>query len=440
MSDTSSPPDAGALDRLLGAEARRPAWRRPGPWLLLALLLAALAAGGWWLGNRQQAEGPSYVSTPLARGNLAITVTATGTLQPTRSVAIGSELSGTVTRVLVDVNDVVKKGQLLVELDTARLQDAVRGAEAELASALARVQQAQATRTESEAALARLDELARVSGGKLPSRADHDAARATAERARADLASAQAAVNQARATLSTNQTSLSKAQIRSPIDGVVLARNVEPGYAVAASLQAVTLFTLAEDLKQLRLSVNVDEADVAQVQAGQSARFTVAAQPGRQYPAKVTRVAFGSTITDNVVTYTTLLDVANEDLSLRPGMTATASVAARERRDVWLVPNSALRYSPQGVGARGGAGGSAGSSGGGIVAKLLPRPPGAGGAPRTASPSRQAGEATIWVLREGKPAPLRVRTGLSDGRQTEVSGEGLQAGLPVITDQGSGTR
>lgn len=433
MTDTPAA-DANALARLLGAEAQRPWWRRSGLWLLIAALLLAAGGTAWWRSSRQQAAAPQYATTALARGNLAITVTATGTLQPTRSVAIGSELSGTVTRVLVDVNDVVKKGQLLVELDTAKLQDAVTVARAELSSAQARVRQAVATRTETSAALARLDDLARASGGKLPSRAEHDSARAMLERAQADLGAAEASVAQARATLSTSQTNLGKAAIRSPIDGVVLARNVEPGYAVAASLQAVTLFTLAEDLKRLRLSVNVDEADVAQVQAAQSARFTVAAQLGRQYPASVTRVAFGSTITDNVVTYTTLLDVSNEDLSLRPGMTATASIAARQRQDVWLVPNSALRYSPPSATA------AAATGGGGIVSKLMPRPPGAGGAPRSATPSRQTGEGTLWVLREGQPASLRVRTGLSDGRQTEVSGVGLQAGLAIITDQSGGAR
>ncbi|MBI5255034.1 MAG: efflux RND transporter periplasmic adaptor subunit [Burkholderiales bacterium] len=427
--NSPSPPDAAALSTLLGEGAHRPWWRRAGVWIVGAAVLLLAGGGLWWRSSSQQAQAPRYITTPLARGALAITVTANGTLQPTRSVAIGSELSGTVTRVLVDVNDVVKKGQLLVELDTAKLKDAVAGARADLAAAQARQRQSAASVAEARAALARQDELARLSGGRLPSRAEHDAARATLARAVADEAGAQAAIDQSKASLSTTETNLGKAAIRAPIDGVVLTRNVEPGYAVAASLQAVTLFTLAEDLSRLRLSVNVDEADVAQVHAGQPARFTVSAQPGRQYPATVTRVAFGSTITDNVVTYTTLLDVANADLSLRPGMTATATIAAKEKRDVWLVPNSALRYSPASAG-----GARAASGGAGIVSKLVPRPPGAG-TPRAATASRGAGEATIWVLREGTPVSLRVQKGLSDGRNTEVSGEGLAAGLAVITDQ-----
>jgi HlyD family secretion protein len=426
--------ESAALGALLGDEAAgRPWWRRATVWISAAVVLAAVAGLLAWQAGTRDAQTPRYVTTPLSRGNVAVTVTANGTLQPTRSVAIGSELSGTVSRVLVDVNDVVKKGQLLVELDTAKLQDAQAAARADLASAEARQRQAAATVTEARAALGRLEELARLSGGKLPSQAELDAAKATLARAVADQGAAQATVSQARANASTAGTNLGKAAIRSPIDGVVLTRAVEPGYAVAASLQAVTLFTLAEDLSQLRLSVNVDEADVGQVKAGQNARFTVAAQPGRQYPATVTRVAYGSTITDNVVTYTTLLDVENKDLSLRPGMTATATIAAQEKTNVWVVPNSALRFSPDTADAA-----ERGASGarGGIIGKLLPAPRGMGGR-RGAGGAREAAGATgrIWVLKEGQPVALTVRKGVSDGRQTEVSGEGLVEGLPVITDQ-----
>ncbi|WP_284616527.1 efflux RND transporter periplasmic adaptor subunit [Aquabacterium humicola] len=430
----SSREEAAALGAVLGDAAHRPWWKHTTVWLIAAALLAAIAGLAWWNQSNQAAQAPRYVTTPLARGNLAVTVTANGTLQPTRSVAIGSELSGTVARVLVDVNDTVKKGQLLVELDTAKLQDAQAASRADLAAAEARQRQAAATVTEATAALGRLDELARLSGGKLPSKAELDAARATLARANADAGSAQAAVTQARANLSTAQTNLGKAAIRSPIDGVVLSRSVEPGYAVAASLQAVTLFTLAEDLSKLKLSVNVDEADVGQVKAGQNARFTVAAQPGRQYPATVTRVAYGSTTTDNVVTYTTLLDVANADLSLRPGMTATATIAAQERRGVWLVPNSALRFSPADSAA---AAGGRSSSDPGILGRLLPRAPGLGGrrGGNNADVRGGTGEGRIWVLRGGQAVQLKVSKGLSDGRHTEVSGEGLAEGLPVITDQ-----
>lgn len=431
--------DPTDLQTLL-ATGHRPWWKRASTWLVALLLLALAGGAAWWQQQADSQAAPRYLTQPVVRGNLAVTITATGTLQPTRSVAVGSELSGTVTRVLVDVNDRVKKGQLLVELDRAKLADAVSGARAELQAANARRQQAEVSLQEARANAARLDEVARLSGGKLPAAADLDSARAAADRAAADLASATASIAQAAASLSTAETSLAKAAIRSPIDGVVLARNVEPGNAVAASLQAVTLLTLAEDLASMKLSVNVDEADVAQVQAGQRARFTVAAQPGRDYPATVARVAFGSTTTDNVVTYTTQLDVDNADLSLRPGMTATATIATTERSGVLLVPNSALRFTPVGAAA---AAGPAASSSGSLVSKLMPRPPGMGARRSGAGGPREAngngGSATLWVLPNGQPAgqpvKLDVRRGLSDGRQTEVAGEGLAEGLAVIVDQ-----
>ncbi|MCX7691991.1 MAG: efflux RND transporter periplasmic adaptor subunit, partial [Tepidimonas taiwanensis] len=353
------------------------------------------------------------------------TVSANGTLQPVRAVNIGSELSGTVREVLVDVNDRVRKGQVLVVLDTAKLQDQVNSARAALASAEAQVALADASAREAAAQLARLEEVARLSGGKVPSAAELDAARAALERARATQGTARAAVEQARATLSTNETNLAKASIRSPIDGVVLSRNVEPGNAVAASLQAVTLMTIAQDLRQLKLDVAVDEADVGNVREGQPATFTVSAYPRRRYPATVGRIAYGATKTDNVVTYTATLDVDNADQSLRPGMTATANIRAVERKDVLLVPNTALRFTPSEA--------PAASSGGGLAGLLLPKPPSVGR--KTVRLDNRGGPRQIWVLREGRPVALPVTVGISDGRLTEVSGEGVEEGLPVIVEQ-----
>ena len=211
---------------------------------------------------------------------------------------------------------------------------------------------------------------------------------------------ARASVNDAQAALSTDEINLSKASIRAPSDGVILTRNVDPGNAVAASLQAVTLFTIAEDLKQLRLQVNVDEADVGSVTAGQKATFTVSAYPGRKYPAAITRVAFGSTTTDNVVTYVTYLDVDNTDLSLRPGMTATATITATQRNDVLLVPNTALRFEP----ASGAGPAQRPAAKGGIVASLTPRFP---GAVRAAPPRRREhgdGAPGLGAARRGRRA------------------------------------
>lgn len=301
------------------AEPALVAWyRRPTVWAGVTIILL-LGVGIWyWQARRAASALPSYTTQVVARGNLTLRVTANGTIQPTRSINIGSELSGTVLKVNVDVNDVIKKGQVLVELDPSKLRDQVLRSKAALAAANAKVAQTGATIKEAKATLNRLKEVARLSGGKVPSKTELDTGRATLVRALGDDASARAGVNDARAALSTDQINLSKASISAPEDGVVLTRNVDPGNAVAASFQAVTLFTVAEDLTKLRLWVYVDEADVGAVKIGQDATFTVSAYPTRNFPARITRVGFGSTITDNVVTYLTYLDVDNSDLSLRP--------------------------------------------------------------------------------------------------------------------------
>ena len=416
------------------AEPAAPVWyRRPALWAGL-LLLVLIAAGLWYWQERQVANAaPSYTTQTVARGNLTLTVIANGTLQPTRSMNIGSELSGTVLKVNVDVNDRIKKGQALVELDTAKLRDQILRSRATLAAANAKVAQTVATVKEAKAGLARLEEVARLSGGKVPSKTELDTGRAMLERAIADEASARANVNDAEAALSTDQINLSKASIRAPSDGVVLTRSVEPGNAVAASLQAVTLFTIAEDLTQLRLQVYVDEADVGSVKVDQEARFTVSAYANRQYPARITRVAYGSTITDNVVTYLTYLDVDNRDLSLRPGMTATATITATQRQDVLLVPNSALRFEPTAADAGQPAAGS------GIVASLMPpRRPISRTRKSAAAKASTAAARQVWVLPEGGEGPavaVAVKPGISDGRMTEITGGDLEAGMQVITDQ-----
>lgn len=418
------------VQSLLGDD-RPPRWfQRRSLWAGVAV--AALVIGGFmvWQSRQQAKAAPVFVTEALKKGDITLTVSANGTLQPTRSVNIGSELSGTVKRVTVDVNDRVKAGQVLVELDTAKLLDQVEQSRAALASAQAQLAQAGATVKEARATLARYEEVARLSGGKVPSATELDSARAALERAVASENAARAGVAQARATLSTNETNLSKASIRSPINGVVLSRSVDPGNAVAASLQAVTLFSVAEDLTQLKLDVAVDEADVGNVKVDQKATFTVSAFPARRYPATINRVAYGSTKTDNVVTYTTTLNVDNADLSLRPGMTAAATIVAREAKDVLVVPNTALRFSPASAN-----GAAAPSSGGSILSKMMPRPPSTA-RPKTAGTDRRGGgPRQIWVLQGGQPVAIQVKTGISDGRNTEVSGEGLKEGMAVITEQ-----
>lgn len=405
--------------------------------IVLAVFIVGLA--GWLLWGRAaktNSQGAQFATEPLRRGDLSLTITATGNLEPTNKVTIGSELSGTTLEVYVDTNDQVTKGEPLAKLDTHKLAQQTERSRASLNSAKARVNQAQATLKESEASLGRQQTLYRLSGGKAPSKAEMDTAIAVAERARADVASAEAVVAEAEAEVKANETDLAKAMIRSPIDGIVLSRSLEPGQTVAASFTAPELFVIAENLSQMKLKVAVAEADIGRVAKGQKATFTVDAWPDRSYTADVTKVEFGSAVTDNVVTYETELQVSNDDLSLRPGMTATANIRVAEAKGVMLVPAAALRFDPSA--SRGPAAGAAGPPKKTFVQTLMPGPSRRGTRPRPAAdgenrPARRAsGSARIWVLRDGKPESIPVKTGLSDGRHTEVSGEGLSEGLPVI--------
>jgi HlyD family secretion protein len=403
-----------------GAPASR-RWR----WLIGAVLIALLLAlaYGWRQSSRLQVA-PAYRTEAAQRGDLNVTVSATGNVQPTNQVDVGSELSGIVVSVAVEENNRVRRDQVLAQLDVSRLQDQIAKSQGALAAAQAQVQQTLATVKEKQLAYDRLERMATISKGGIPAQTDIDTAEAALERARADVAAARANVAQASATLRSDQTSLTKASIRSPIDGVVLTRKVEPGQTVAASLQAPVLFTLAENLSQMQIEVDVDEADVGQVDAGQRATFTVDAYPNRKYPALISRVDFGSQIKDGVVSYLTVLAVNNDDLSLRPGMTATAEITTAQVRDALLVPSAALRFTPPQTGS------STPQAGGGIAGMLMPRfprqPP-----PKSATAT---GMQRLWVLRNGQPGAVAVKTGASDGRQTQVVAGDLQPGMAVITE------
>ncbi|MBS1187751.1 MAG: Secretion protein HlyD [Burkholderiaceae bacterium] len=403
---------------MLAGGKRRRYLMMSGAAILALVVLFFIFPGG------KSGEG-QYVTEEAVAGNLVVTVSASGTLQPTKSVDVGSELSGTLAKVLVEENDQVKKGQLLAQLDLDKLKDAVTKSRAALAAARATVAQAQATLAESKASLARMRHVAELSGGKVPSKTELETAEASLKRAIANEASARASVAQADATLKTDETNLAKGTIRSPVDGVVLTRKVEPGQTVAAAMTTPVLFTIAEDLTKMELQVKVDEADVGTVKLGQPSTFTVAAWPGRNFPATIQRVGIGSTITDNVVTYKTVLTVGNDDLALRPGMTATASIVTANRENVLLVPNSALRFTPPAKTA---------AQKGSFVSGLLPRPP-AGPAQKVVTQAAGAdSQQQVWVLEQGKPKAVSVQAGVSNGKTTEITGGELKAGMQVITD------
>lgn len=433
-----------SLNDFLGAPEQKPWYKRPlfivGIVVLLGLLylLSRCFTGS--------GEG-GYATESVRRGNLQVTVSATGNLQPTNEVQVGSEQSGLVTQVFVDNNDRVTQRQPLARLDTSRLQDTITQAQAGLASAQAQVATAVATAAQNRADLARQEEVFRVSNGRVPSRTELDAARATYQRGVAGVRAAQAGVTQARAVLSSAQTNLSKATIYSPVNGVVLSRQVDPGQTVAASLSAPVLFTIAEDLSAMKLEVRVDEADVGQVSAGQRASFTVDAYPGRTFQATVLRVdvganASGSTTSgssasnvasgtaNTVIAYTAILSVANPEMLLRPGMTATAEIVTAERRNVILVPNAALRWSPERD--------AASAKSGGITSVLAPprgRGGRRGGGGREVSIGRGSRQ-TVYVLgADGTPQAVQITVGESNGSVTEVVSGDLREGQEVITSR-----
>lgn len=405
------------------------------PRLRIALILApvvvcAAAFFAWQYAVAARPAVSPFVTEPLKRGDIGLTITATGNLEPTNEVTVGSELSGTTLEVYVDTNDRVTKGQPLAKLDASKLAQQTAASRAAVVSAKAKVTQTEATLKESEAALARQQELHRLSGGKVPSKSDLDTAVATADRAKADLLGAQAAVGEAEAQVLINESDLSKAVIRSPIDGIVLTRSIEPGQTVAASFTAPELFIIAENLEHMKLDVAVAEADIGRVAKDQKATFTVDAWPSRAYTANVLKVSYGSAVTDNVVTYETELEVANTDLSLRPGMTATADIHVAESKQVFLVPSSALRFNPAAATPA-----AATAQKKTFVQSLTPIPSRqsrSSGKPGVSTKS-SPGSARIWVLRNGQPEAIPVTIGLSDERHTEISGDGLAEGLAVIT-------
>jgi len=393
-------------------------------WLLA--IIAVIAVGiGLLLLSQNNGQTIQYRFGEVTKGDLMITVTATGTLEPVNQVEVGTETSGTVKTVKVDFNDAVTEGQILATLDTQQMQAKLRQTLAALETARATVTEAKATLLESSNKLNRAMELQKRG---LCSQEDCDAAQAAYDRARATVERAEAQVHQAQAQVDADRTTLAKAEIRSPINGIVLKREIEPGQTVAASFQTPVLFTLAENLTQMELKVAVDEADVGKVREGQLANFTVDAYPDQHFPATITQVRFAPETVDGVVTYETVLAVDNSALLLRPGMTATANINVEHYADALLVPNAALRYTPQVA--------SVSSGRSSLLSRLFPRPPRTSTRPVADSNSQSR---QVWVLKDNLPVAIAVVTGASNGIVTQVLEGKLPVGTKVITDTQSGS-
>jgi HlyD family secretion protein len=403
----------------------------------VALALAGATAAGIVVLRQRAAQNaiPSYVTAPAERGDLRETVTATGTLSPLDSVEVGAEVTGRVTRVLVDINDVVKKDQLLVELDTEQLAARVDESQAQLRSAQASQVSSGATVKEAEAKAVRAREMHQRG---LISDQDLESAEATLARAKASVSTSAAQTTVAMASLQSAKTSLGKATIRAPIDGIVLARTVEVGQTVTAGFQTPVLFTLARGLEKMQLEIDVDEADVGRVGEGQAATFVVDAYPKRVFRSTLIRLGNLPKAGTTVVTYQATLTVENPERLLKPGMTATATIVTSEERDVLSVPNAALRFEPPA--APGSAKPAPGLPIPGLGAGPNMRGMGMGRSPRPQGSAQSGGSFErarrqhVYLLKNGALARIAVEVGATDGRRTAVKGDGIGPGTPVVID------
>lgn len=383
---------ASDIQATLGVGRAKARWWRSW-WAITIAVLVALVAAWWVLTPKQKTE---YIQSKAEVLTVRAIVTATGTLQPLEKVTVGAEVSGRIDSVLVDFNGHVTKGQILAHINT----DALR------ALAL----QAQASVAQAQANLAKADnDLKRaisLQGQGFVSTSAYDTARAARDTAAATLKSARAQSEQADANLA-------KADIKSPIDGIVLDRKVDPGQTVAASFQTPELFVIASDLKKLELNVDIDEADIGQTRVGQAATFTVDAYPATTFTATVRELRNAAKTVQNVVTYQGVLSVDNGQGLLKPGMTATADITVRIVDNVLTIPNGALRFSPD----------AQASNLPGSVNPIAPVDPIA------------AGKGKVWVVGpNGKPVSRDVTLGASDGRHTQVTSGNVKPGEAFILD------
>ncbi len=394
--DARETPDIATTLGLAGSAApRQRFWRRPKFWIIGAVI--AIGAATYYF--MRGAPLPVQYSTVNARrGDLAVSVTATGTLAPLDTVIVGTEVSGVIDAVAVDYNDRVHKGETLAVVNTDLLRAQISQSRAAIGAAVAARQQTAATLAQARDQGARAEALFKAA---VMSAQDVATTRGDLGRALAADSSASAQVDVATAALQVQLTTLQKATIRAPIDGIVLERQVEPGRTVAATFQTPVLFVLAADLRHMTLALNVDEADIGQVKAGERADFTVDAYPDHVFTGTVRTVHNAAIMVEGVVTYQAILDVANDDLLLRPGMTAAATVKTTALHDALLVPNAALRFTP----AEGPAAGA------------------------TGAPSGHR----VWTLKKGSPSAIPVSIGLSDGLWTQLTAGAVEPGMQLVT-------
>jgi HlyD family secretion protein len=377
--------------------------------MVIIAVLVLLLAGGGFFGYRtyfNQDKSPKYKTEAISKGSITSQVVATGTVNPVTLVQVGSQVSGTILKLFVDFNSVVREGQVIAQIDPALFQAKVDQTEADLKNARAVLENQKVALTDTQRTLARYKTLFK---DDLVAQNDLDQAQVKYDQAVASVKTAEAQIGSAKANLASARTNLDYATIRSPVNGTVVNRNVDVGQTVAASLQAPTLFTIAQDLTNMQVDTNVDEADIGRMKTGQTATFTVDSYPGETFTAKVFQVRNAPTTVQNVVTYDVVLRVSNLDLKLKPGMTANVSVLIEEKDGILRVPNTALRFK-------------------------MPLPPSKTGSIDELR-KKWKGWSMLWIFEpEKKPRPTFIKPGISDGKYTEIARGRLKEGDLVITE------
>ncbi len=364
-----------------------------------------------------------YITKKVTQGDLSVVVSTTGNLNPTNSVEIGIEVSGTLKEIFVDFNDEVKAGQILAKIDTVKLQSQVDSSTAALAIAVANQKESQVLLNNKKTLYDRTLNMYKNSGGKYPSKNELDDTRFSYEAAIESLEAAKAKVLQSQSNLKTDKQNLEKASVKSSIDGIVLNREVEVGQTLAATMSAPKLFTIAKDLTNMDLIVSIDEADVADIKKDLPVTFTVDAYPNKVFNGKVKQVRLNPVDTNGVVTYETVVSVDNEDLLLKPGMTATAKIITKESKNKLLIPNGALRFKPKMQEQKNG--------GVNLVGPNMNRP---------ANVARDLSKkelAPVFILENNQPKRVMVKVLDSDGKLTSIESEELKVNDEVIISQKS---
>ncbi|RJP19782.1 MAG: efflux RND transporter periplasmic adaptor subunit [Deltaproteobacteria bacterium] len=373
--------------------------------VVVAIALAISAGAYAWM--KKTPQGAVYRTAKVEKGVIIDAITATGNINAVTTVSVGSQISGTIQQIFVDFNSRVRKGQVIAQVDPRLLESALVQARAAVENAKATLERAQVGVIDTERTYRRNQELVR-SG--FVAQADVDSSQTAYEQALAQKRSAEAALRQAEASRNTAQTNLEYATIRSPVDGIVISRNVDVGQTVAASFQTPTLFSIAQDLTKMQIDTNVDESDIGRAVPGQTATFTVDAYPEKMFTGRVEQVRNSPIVTQNVVTYDVVVRVDNRDLSLKPGMTANVTIEVRRYDDVLKIPNAALRYRPAGA-----------------VEKADGR--------KREREKEPAGQKVYTLGKDGKPSPVAIRTGISNGTFTQMLDGPLKDGDALVTGE-----